>query len=190
MSTDAGTSRAGRPKRLATSATVPRERGVGAPPVAVVAEGCVAAGLGTLVALGIAFGGSGVAVRARGFSLGAAGFGSAGRRRVRGASMLTGGRRSCPASGGTGAGVVAGVAGATGAAGSCACPDPQAEIREAATIVELSHRDRRTLSGVVLAEKLHAVRSRTQSELRLLAVIMVEDTETPRVARLVARHRE
>jgi hypothetical protein len=61
---------------------------------------------------------------------------------------------------------------------------------EAATIVELSHRDRRTLSGVVLAEKLHAVRSRTQSELRLLAVIMVEDTETPRVARLVARHRE
>jgi hypothetical protein len=34
------------------------------------------------------------------------------------------------------------------------------------------------------------MRSRTQSELRLLAVIMVEDTETPRVARLVARHRE
>jgi len=52
-----------------------------------------------------------------------------------------------------------------------------AEIREAATIVELSHRDRRTLSGVVLAEKLHAVRSHAQSELRLLSPAELDQPE-------------
>jgi hypothetical protein len=157
------------------------------------------------VRLGVDFGGSAVTLRARGITLGAAGFASTGRGRVRGGRIETCGRVSCLASAGTAFGAVAGaafscpasagtgcgaVAGGSGAGATCASAGPHAENRHVATIVELSHRDRRTRSGTGLAAKLNAVRSFARREPRLLAVMMMEDTETPRVARLVARHRE
>jgi hypothetical protein len=155
------------------------------------------------VRLGVVFGGSEVTLRAGGITRGAAGFASTGRGRVRGGRIETWGRVSCLASAGTGFGGVAGfscpasagtgagvVAGAAGSAATCASAGPQADNRQVATILELSHRDRRTPSGTGLAAKLNAVRSLTRREPRLLAVMMLEDTETPRVARLVARHRE
>src|SRR5262245_29587214 len=156
MSTDAGTSLAGRPRRLATSATVPRARGEGAPALAVVADGCVTTGSGRLVGLGAALGGSGVTARTRGTTLGrsAVGFVSVERGRVRGGSTTIGGRSRCPVSGSAGGGVVAGGAGAVGAGATCAYPGPPAQTRQVATIVDLSHRDRRTPGGSVLAEKL------------------------------------
>src|SRR6476619_1701203 len=179
MSTDAGTPRAMIPRRLATSATVPRERG----------DGSLLAGSGGNAAAQVArkqfrvfqrqpqLGGRqspvarrrlcgsqlfSVALRARGITLGGAGFASTGRGRVRGGRIETWGRVSCLASAGTGFGVVVGagfscpasagtgagvVAGAAGSGAICASAGPQADNRQVATIVELSHRDRRTPSG-------------------------------------------
>src|SRR5215468_9418728 len=108
MSTDAGTSRAMMPRRLATSATVPRASGEGA--LALGAEDCVAggpeavpgvpetaaAGRETVAGgpemparLGVDFGGSEVTLRARGITLGAAGLASTGRCRIRGGRIET-----------------------------------------------------------------------------------------------------
>ena len=205
------------PRRLATSATVPRARGEGA--LALVAEDCVAESPGavpvapetvaggpeTPVRLGVDFGGPAVTLRARGTTLGAAGLASTGRGRVRGGRIETWGRVSCLALGWTGSGVVAGVrfscpalggtgagavAGASGVGATWASAGPQAENRQVATIVELSHRDRWAPGGTRLVAKSHAARSFTQCKLRLPAVMIVEDMETPRVARPVARHRE
>jgi hypothetical protein len=156
------------------------------------------AGEATPVPPRFAFGGSDVVLRARGLSLGGAGFTTTGRGRVRGGSIVTGGRFCCAAPGGP-LGVAAGaelpgpasgaaaVAGAWELGATCASPDPKVENKQVATIVELSHRDFHAPSGEGPAAKLDAAMNFERCELRLA---VAEDMETPRVARPVARHRE